>query len=333
MKRQIYKINQIHQKVFILLISVLFFLLVFSDYISFKDYHDLSKISNLDYINLRMNSLSLDMNLFPRNSANDILYLSKIDSVKNLIQNSPSNNGEENLLEFMKQNNAYYQIILLNENNNLVSKLENLDGEYKIDNEGEVFLEETFQSEIEKLRKEEVVVSDITLEENKKNKISTLSYATSVFNGEEKIGTLIIKADADYFLDDIRYAQREGEKVFLIGKNGEYIANENREKEFRLKEGISIFLDYPELAETSLFDMEKVIESEEYFFSFKQLTMSKGYFIEYSEDSSNVWILVFVTDKSCLKIIGFKDFLVYEIPSFLILFLIIILYFIVGRRI
>ena len=327
MQKKFDNIKSIRGIVIMVLIGIVFLSFIFGNYNFSKDYQEMSKMSKISYIDLRMRSLFSDLNSFPRNSVNDISYLAKVSYVKNLFRSSGF--GEKDLLEFMNQNSAYTEIILLDLEGNEILKIENLKDKNEINSEEDTYLDKSFLKKIKNLKQEEVIISDIISENDK----SILNYATSVFNETGKIGYLIIKVDANYFLDNIRYAQRDGEEVFLVRADGEYIANADTEKEFAIDKNISIYSDYPVLTEINLLNPEKTfIESEEYLFSFKQLTLSEGYFTEYSENDEHLWILVFVTDKHYLNDSKSNGFFTYNIPCFIILFLLIVLYFIFERR-
>jgi hypothetical protein len=317
---------KVRNYVYILLTTMILLFLVINNYTYFKYYRDISSESNKDAISLRLNSLHVDLNNFPRTSVNDIAFLSEMTSTKNLF-NGSTNLEETDILEFMKQNSAYYQAILLDLQGNEILKIENINQNYTTNYSAkENFTSKDFWKEIQELYNGKVIVSDIKIEENKETKIPILTYATSVLDGEEKMGYLILKTNAGYFLDNIRYAKREGEEVFLVRENGEYIANANSTKEFSFDKGISVYSDYPELREKQIVENQvDFIESENYLFSFKYITISKGYFTEYSGEEDNLWILVSVTDKSELNIPTFSNFIIHELPVLTILIILLML--------
>lgn len=313
------KARRIERYIYVFLMAM-FLLSIYSNCSFFKDYQELSTHSNKDAISMRLNSLHVDLNNFPRTSVNDISFLAKMASTENLLERETNLRGTD-LLEFMKQNSAYYQIILLNLEGEEVLKIENLNQNYsEYTFEEQTFSEKSFWEEIKNLNNEEVIVSDIAVEENNDEKIPVLSYATSVFSEGKKKGYLVLKTNSNYFLDNIRYAQRGGEEVFLMGGDGEYLANADTKKEFSLDEGISFWLEYPELKEDETIKKQAdFFETEDSLFSFKYITMSKGYFIEYSGKEDSLWVLVSVTDKTGLILPSFWDFIIYEMPTFIIL--------------
>ena len=85
-----------------------------------KDY----EASSIDMIDQRMKSLLFEINNFPRTIANDVLYLSKLACLEEVINNEKDESSifselvEKNFLEFIKQNIAYNQLRYIDERGN-----------------------------------------------------------------------------------------------------------------------------------------------------------------------------------------------------------------------
>ncbi|MCW8965242.1 MAG: cache domain-containing protein [Candidatus Pacearchaeota archaeon] len=326
------KPNKLNRIIYIFLTTSMILFLISNNYILFQDYKKVTIDSSKDAINLRLNSLHVDLNNFPRTSVNDIAFLAEMTNTKDLF-NKNTEIKNTDLLEFMKQNTAYTQTILLDLKGNEILKIKNNNSNYIEDSsKKENFSDKLFWQEIKNLYNEKIIISDIILEKNEYNEIPTLNYATSIFHKKEPIGYLVLKANANYFLNNIRYAQREGEKVFLIRKDGEYLANADIKKEFSLEKGISFYSDYPEVNKKQILEEQPdFINLKNQLFSFKYITISKGYFTEYSGEEDNLWILISVTDKTKLNFPNILDLIIYEIPACIIL--IILLVFTIYQRV
>ena len=63
--------------------------------------------------------------------------------------------------------------------------------------------------------------------------VPVIRYAMPVFsdNGDRK-GAVVFNVYADYFLEDIRRLNKEGDTSFLIDNRGYYLAHSNKSKEF-----------------------------------------------------------------------------------------------------
>jgi len=294
-----------------------------------KDY----QINSFAIIEQRMSSVLIEINNFPRSAGNDILFLSRLSSLKNII-NVEKNHLDEiedlrsNFLEFLKQNTAYNHLRYIDEFGMEVVRVD-FDGEnYYIVPESELQNKKNrdYFWETMNLNLGEVYISklDLNIEQRKiENRgteenpvyVPVIRYATPVFNnnGEEK-GIIISNIYADYFLGDIKKSQREGEMVFLIDNEGYYLTHPDKEKEFAFMfddKNDNFYNDYPEIGKETLLDFNKKrFESEDSIFTFEYFHPTSTSFEVYkgskkvfgeNPEEKYYWILISVSEKEIIN--------------------------------
>jgi len=295
-----------NKKILLGLITVL--LLILLSFLVIWGYSDLSKkvklhsAQNIDIIDQRMRSLFLEINSFPRLIGDDLLFLSKLYSLKNVINRPEAEsrviaikNLEQDLLAFMKGSTAYYQLIYMDEKGHEIAKIKYDDDQYQtLSREKLQAAKKTDRFNIvSKLAEGEVFISRLELNtingelENRGTEqdptyVPIMRYSTPVFNENKEFrGLILLTIYLDYFLEDIRRFQREGEIVVLINKEGDYLAHPAKEKEFALITGGSdnFYKDYPQIGQVMLSDLRKDrIESDDLIFSFKYIHPTSGNF-------------------------------------------------------
>ena len=322
--------RSLHNLICFLLIILLTSLLTKS-YFDLKEHSKVYTAGEIGMVDLRMTSPFFEINNFPRHTGNDILFLSKLPSLKDVIssnegefRNYAIGNLEKVFLEFLKGNPAYYQLRYLNETGKEIVRVDFYgDNNYKIvpkdelqDKKHRYYFSETIA-----LNKEEVFISplDLNIEhselENRGTKenpkyVPVMRYATPVFSDGEPRGMVISNTYADYFLDDIRRSQRESETIVLINNEGYYLAHPDREKEFAfMLEGTdNFFRDYPEVSKEILLDSgKKRFESDNLIFSFKRVYPTAGNFgihkasekiFGENPENNYFWVMVSISKKS-----------------------------------
>ena len=328
----------------LILLLVLFIFSALQGYSNLKSNIKSHQINSFEIIEERMFSVLTEVNIFPRSAGNDILFLSKLSSLKNII-NGQENHADElndlrlNFLEFLKQNTAYYHLRYIDEFGNEVVRVD-FDGEKQYvvpENELQNKKDRHYFEETVKLSLGEVYVSklDLNIEngvlENRGTEedpvyVPVIRYATPVFNdNNEGKGIIISNIYANYFLEDIKRAQREGEIVFLIDNEGHYLVHPDKEKEFAFmfddkKDTLSghknlrtgnFYNDYPEVEKEILVDLNKKrFESEDSIFTFKYFYPTSTNFEVYegskkvfgeSPEERYYWILVSVSEKEVIS--------------------------------
>jgi methyl-accepting chemotaxis protein len=314
-------------------------------------------------IDQRLTSLFLEVNNFPRDIGDEIIFLSKLSSLKSVINNQAEpedyeiKNLEEDFLVFSQGVSTYYQIRYINENGEEITRVDSDGINSKIIPKEELQNKKAryYFTETMNLHEGEIFISRIDLNiehgeiENRGTEeepiyVPVMRYATPVFNdqGTNK-GIVIFNTYANYFLGDIRMAQREGEKIFLINKDGHYLAHPDSEKELSFMfddKDHTFFEDYPEIPKEVLLDSrKKTFESEELIFSFRRIHpsvstfgLSAGSKKVFGENSGEApsWIMISVSAKDYLNVDAQsqkKDYLYFLLFSGLIILIIVVLVF------
>ncbi len=342
----------INRKFLIILICILFLILfaflIVNGFLNLNRDEKIHIAEAKDMIDQRMDSLLIEMNVFPQNIEDDLLFLSKLSSLKKVIDSRGGDSIEdleEDFLEFLRQSTAYYQLVYIDEVGQEVVRVEFDKKSYKI------ISKERLQNKVDRdyfqktivLDERETYISQLSL--NIKDREENLNYfpvmgaATPVFSKEGELrGILFFNLYADYFLEDIRRSQRDGEKVFLINKEGYYLSHPDKNKEFGFmfgKEQNNFFKDYPDISKEMLLGFnERRFESNGNIFSFKYIYPS----LKEAGSSGNeeqYWILVTISEKTELEktIKRLKiDYLYFLLFSGLIMLIIIVLVFVLIFR-
>jgi len=312
--------------IYVLSLSLLVFLIT-------KNYYEINQnlktrdATTFDVIDQRIHSIFLTINDFPGSAANDITFLSKLSYFKTPLNQQTITNIQQDFLEFIKQNGAYYQLRYIDKNGYEIVRVD-FDGEnYQIIPESNL-QDKSWRYYFDlamKLDANQVYISplDLNMEneeiENRGTSqdpiyVPVIRYAVPVVDqAGNKQGILIANIYADYFLEDIRRFQRQGEQAFLINQQGYYLAHPDRAKEFAFmfNKNDNFRNDYPEVSQEILSDFEKrSFETKDHVFSIRHIYPTFGSFEAYEgskkifgEDSSknDHWILVSVSDKKSLQ--------------------------------
>ena len=301
--------------IFILLITSVVFNAVFF-YQQSRQQNIKIKADALDIIDQRLNTTYSEVNNFPSGAADNLLFLSKLSEFQKISTNSAEiNNIKNDFLEFLNQSEAYYQISYFN-NDGKVLLMAEFDGKTRkiISGSDKEQKNNSDFDLLKNLKKGEVYIFPLTLE----SKIPVLKYATPIFDQKtNKLkGIILVKVYANYFLDSIRRSQREGEVTYLIDKDGFYLANPDKNKEFGYlseNENNNFFVDYPAISKDLITKCnEKRQETNDYFLTYRCINPTISNF-EIYEGSKTInkknkddyqWLLMTVTNKSD----GLKDF-------------------------
>lgn len=329
--------NLLNRKFFFSLILlfclILFAFFVVDGYTHFNKISRIHRANSLDMIDQRITSLIYEMNIFPGGAGGDILFLSKLSGLKkiedigNIESEDEINELTTDFLEFIKENPAYYQLRYINEKGMEVIRVVFDTKNHTIvpksdlqDKSSRFYFNETMR-----LNNGEVYISplDLNVEQGKiENRgtqenpeyVPVIRFATPVFDNEgNNKGIIIANIYADYFLNDVRRAQREGETIFLINEESYYLAHPNKNKEYAFmfedKED-NFHKDYPEVLDEILSNKNnKRIETENLIFSYRYLYPTVESF-EINEGSKKIlgenpennyfWILVSVSEKGII---------------------------------
>lgn len=225
---------------------------------------------------------------------------------------------EHDFFNFMKGNEAYYQIRYIDEtgqekvrvdfDGNEIFPVPLEDLQYKGDRE--------YFIETSKLSKGELYISPLDLNkeggvlENRgtlENPIyvPVIRYSTPVYDVNSTFrGIVISNIYADYFLENIRNLG-EREQVYLVNQNGDYLANADRTKEytFDLDTDSNFFTDFG-LGEgffKAHFD-ERYVEVEDKIYLLRfyvpDESLYQAYLAKEKLEIERYWVFVYVLDKS-----------------------------------
>lgn len=296
--------------VLLILCGVLLALIVGHTVLSSRELSRTYWATSVDMIDQRLNSIIGEINTFPRAAGNDMVFLSSLSSLKE----TDLDNLEKDFLAFLSENTAYYQLAFVDQSGK-DQILAEFDGQNytATRNVPQNLYSLEWIENMSRLGKGEVFISQIKLTTINGKDAPIIVYAAPVYTSEQdKKGLIVGSVYANYFLDDIREANRDGEIVFLIDNQGNYLAHADRAREFGHLLGSDKHFqkDYPDVAEQILSDPEKrVIMSNTQVFSMRAIYPTKGSFalfkgaekIEENSKNSYFWILISVTDKKYLQ--------------------------------
>ncbi|MBT4376880.1 cache domain-containing protein [archaeon] len=325
--------NVLHNRRFLgslalLLLLIFFVFAALQSYSGLKDNLRNYHANSLDTLDQRFSSVLVEINNFPRSAGNDILFLSRLSSLKRVVENRYDlKDLKSDFLEFSKENTAYYQLRYIDQFGKEVVRVNFDEGVYQIIPEDELQDKEEryYFNEAMKINNGEVYISrlDLNVEEGEIENHGTeenpvyvpmIRYATPVFDKDgEKKGIIVSNVYADYFLEDIRRSQREGEEIILIDQEGYYLAHSNRSKEYGFmfeNSAGNFFEDYPLLVEKLLVEGRERVETENAIFSFRFIYPTVTSF-EVHKGSERIlgenpegryfWIAISISDKFVME--------------------------------
>ncbi len=335
-----------------ILFLILFAFLITDGYLNLDRDERIYTAEVKDMINQRTSSLLFEINFFPQDAGDDLLFLSKLSSLKKVIssgkrdvENNLLKDLENDFLEFLKQSTAYSQLSYIDEWGNEVVKVEFDRETYKIISKENLLNKKEIDYFIETINfnEEEIFISELSLgtkekidglEMNRSKYIPIITSATPIFNENNMEGIISLSFYVDYFLEDIRRSQREGEIVFLIDKEGYYLAHPDMEKEFSFMFGKddNFYDDYPNILKEIHLNLNKrMFETDNLIFSFRYIYPTISSAKVYGLDEDYSWILVTVSDKTELSntINNLKtNYLYFLLFSGLVILIIIVLVFV-----
>lgn len=246
-----------------------------------------------------------ELHIFLLKFQREVLYLSKLSNLERFIEGEDTKLELQNdFLAFSKYHPEFYQIRYIDETGKEIvridsdgitpriipeSSLQNKKGRYYFDDtvnfsEGEFFVS-PLDLNIENGRLEN------RGSEDDPSYVPVIRYATPVFNkdGKQK-GIVITNIYGSSFLE---YAAQDNKISFLINKEGFYLSNPDKTKEFGFMFGNNetLYKDYPEIASQILLGGD--IFTSDLIVSSKKINI--GIY-----DSTNYWIMAHITDKSLL---------------------------------
>lgn len=269
------------------------------------------KMSAYNAINHRLEKTFATMNDFPGSAGKDILFLRVLSSAQNMRKSSSLvmlPEMRDDFKNFLNNKNFYKDIFFYKKDFNCAIR-ENYDGQDEYSCEALTPFMSEIVARVDSLVAEEIYISpivsyaDISLKDEDKA-VSVVVYAMPV-NADCAIISVI---DVDYFLDEFRRSTRDGESVFLLDRDGYYLANSNRSKE-KFFGGINdnFYKDFPEAPLGILSDVNvRVFETDTKIMTFGRIYPTESNFAIY-EGSNKImgeghtdeyfWTMAVVSDR------------------------------------
>lgn len=322
---------QTSQRILWVLLVVLFVVfysfLGIAGYQVFSDRDRFSEEADIDVLGERLVPLFYEINTFPQRVAQELLFFSKLSSLKNVAQNSSPEAYEElinDLLTFAQEDSIYHELRYIDENRE-EKVLIAYDGEKYYTVVGDFLsnvTEDSYVNDIFNLSEGEVYISKFDFAERahsagnhpETESILIVRFGTPVIGDDGKHeGIIAVEIHAKFFLDDISYSSRDNEQIYLLDQDGQYLVHPEEEKKYGTLLGTpqNFARDYPEVAGQVLSQFEKRhIESDTAFFSLRHIfpatsnfALARGsqHILGANPDRDFFWVLVSVTDRTALE--------------------------------
>lgn len=291
------------------ILNIIIFLVAISAVISiaififhFNEERRLEETILRDVIGRRLEHSFAMINDFPGSAGKDILFLRALSSVRSLHNAAGRKISPEVYGDFkniLRNNSAYKDLFFYKKNFNCVMRVS---GDNKYDNDS-CETPSPFIADIIKqaapLSSGEAHISLLMTYEG----VAVIAYATPV-NDNDGIISII---NANYFLEEIRRLSREKEAVFLLDKDGAYLANVDRAKEKFSGSADNFYRDFSEVPGRTLSDAGiRWLETEDKIFAFWRIYPTESNFAIYEgankilgekHQDEYFWIMAAVSDK------------------------------------
>lgn len=256
------------------------------DFKSYQKELKSNRFSQVDMIKLRALPLFLEINNFPRGAGDDILFVSKLNELKNANFSAVENNLSNIFFNFIDKNFAYRNISYIDTTGQEMVKVYQTNNQTIIASKNDlhnVSSTDYFKRALV-VPSGQVVISSIKPEKLDDGIIKPIfRYSTPIYDNNNKFkGILELTVLTDYFLDDIRNFSHNDEVAFLIDAKGMYLANANQFKEFDSTGRYSFQADYGDTAKKILNSAnESFFEDQNYIYSFQKIIPSLSRFEVY----------------------------------------------------
>lgn len=265
------------KRLFIILFIGLFILLMlplaFMGYFFFNVHSNQVAFNELSRLNEEVIDNAEQIDIFLQEVHGDVLFLSKLSSLREVINGGDKTNLEKDFLSFANEKDIFHQMRYIDENGQEIVNIDSREGVSKILSNLQNKKDRYYFTETIDLELGEIFISslDLNVEEGKiENRgteenpayIPVIRYATPVFDNEgNSKGIVIINIYAEHFLDHIHEEQKRGDLIFLIDHNGFYLSHPDFDKEFgfMFDKDETIYNDYPEIAQSILSNQETEI--------------------------------------------------------------------------
>lgn len=282
-----------------------------------------------DAIIKRLEHFFFTMNDFPGSAGKDILFLHALSSVQNL------HNGAERVISadvhrdfknVLDNNNAYKDLLFYRKGFDCVMRV------HKEDTSGTALCESPTPAIADILRKAEPLLMDEIYIS------SPISYRDIFPEGENAPVivyvtpantdcSIISVIDANYFLEEARRLSREGEDIFLLDREGSYLANKDRSKEKFSDMAGNFYRDFPAVSAGALADTGmRFLETPEKDLTFWRIYPTESNFAIY-EGSNKIlgaghtneyfWVMAIVSEPASAR--RWWEDATFLVPSFVVI--------------
>lgn len=249
---------------------------------------DLNKLANahmLSTIDSRLESAFATINAFPGSAGKDLLFLKTLTRA-------------EDFHAFIGGNDAYRALFLFDGSGICIMKIERGRSGGGLCEAPPVDVMHALER-AEMLDADVVHISPLILYEG----APALLYVTARTEG----GMIISVIDADYFLEEIRRLTRKGESVYLLARNGGYLAHPDHAQEALVGGGANFYGDFESVPAGALDDTDmRRFETKSHIFTFWRIFPSASNFALHEGASGlygkehadeDYWIMAAVSEK------------------------------------
>lgn len=250
----------------------------------YAEIEKLSKANALSTIDDRLKGAFAAINDFPGSAAKDILFLKTLSR-------------EEDIHRFLSGNNVYRDVYVFGAVGDCTARISAGDG-VKTSCETVPDIVRTHREQLEDLAPDAVHISSIELYED----VPVLLYGTS-----HNEGYVVSVIDANYFLEEIRRLTRDGEGVYLLSRDGSYLAHPDSGKEKLFGGEDGFYRDFADVPGGALDDPEiRRFESDSHIYTFWRMYPSVSNFALYEGASAlygkehadeDYWVMAAVSEK------------------------------------
>jgi hypothetical protein len=245
----------------------------------------LTRTNALSAIDERLKGVFAVINDFPGSAAKDILFLKTLSR-------------EEDVFNFITRNNVYRDVYIFGSSGDCVARINALTGIGAICNVVPDVVVRVEREWPKDMAQDIVYISPVVLYKD----APALIYAT-----RRAGGSIVSVIDANYFLEEIRRLSRDGEAVYLLLRDGSYLAHPNRAKEKLFGGEDNFYHDFTDVLGGALDDPEmRRFESDAHIFTFWRIHPSISNFAIYEgaralygkeQADEDYWIMVAVSEK------------------------------------
>lgn len=335
-KKQSFTEKRLFIILFIGLFVILMLPLTFMGYFFFNVHSNMVVFDELVGLNEEVINNAEQINLFLQEVHGDVLFLSELSSLKDVINSNnkeAKTNLEKDFLSFSNEKKIFHQIRYIDENGQEIVKAQSEKGMSEIIRDNLQNKKDRYYfTEAINLESGNIFISplDLNVENNEiENRgteeepayVPVIRYATPIFDSKGiSKGIVIINIYAEHFLDHIHKEQKKGKLIFLLDNNGFYLSHPVFEKEFgfMFDNNETIYNDYPTIAsdlllnkETEILKLGDLLVSFRYIYPEKEIIKTEGQETQIKQEiedisikgtikkrvEDNFWVLVNIKSK------------------------------------